>query len=164
MNDERGVRMRNGYIEMKEDYAEGCDSLKFYAGLFSNDKNVKFSAYYSTDQGETWTAVVENQAAGDWQQYGYKLGVEGDIRLRFVCHGSSSKRINLDDVFMSRYVPAILMGDVDGDGELTMADVRMLANAIVGKVAANYNPAVADVNGDGHITLADVTALVNIIN
>ena len=164
VNDERGVRMRNGYIEMKEDYAEGCDSLKFYAGLFSNDKNVKFSAYYSTDQGETWTAVVENQAAGDWQQYGYKLGVEGDIRLRFVCHGSSSKRINLDDVFMSRYVPAILMGDVDGDGELTMADVRMLANAIVGKVAANYNPAVADVNGDGHITLAEVTALVNIIN
>ena len=165
VNDLRGVRMRNGYIEMKEDYAEGCDSLKFYACLYHSDKNVTFSVYYSTDSGTTWTSVVENQAAdATWKQYGYKVGVEGNIRLRFVCNGSSSKRINLDDVYMSRYKLDMLMGDVNGDHQLTMADVNMLANAIVGKVAAEYDASVADVNGDGHVTLADVTALVNLIN
>ena len=162
-NGNRGVRMRAGYIQMTEDYAYGCDSLKFYAGLYGNDNNVTFSAYYSTDSGETWIAVVENQEADAWQQYGYKLGVEGNIRLRIVCNGSSSKRINLDDVFMSHYVQGVLMGDVDGDGDVTMADVEMLANALVGKLAANYNGDVADVNGDGNVTIADVTALVNLV-
>jgi hypothetical protein len=90
--------------------------------------------------------------------------VEGNIRLRFVCNGSSSKRINLDDVYMSRYKLDMLMGDVNGDHQLTMADVNMLANALVGKVAAEYDASVADVNADGCVTLADVTALVNLIN
>lgn len=164
-NGERGVRMRAGYIQMTEDYAHGCDSLKFYAGLYGSDKNVTFSSYYSTDSGTTWVPVVENLSAGAWQQYGYKLGIDGNIRLKFVCNGNSSKRINLDDVLMTHYVAqaSVLLGDVDGDGELTMADVHMLANALVGNVAPEYDTTVADVNDDGDVTIADVTALVNII-
>lgn len=51
-------------------------------------------------------------------------------------------------------------GDVNGDGEVTIADVTALVNIILGKAASK---AVADVNGDGDVTIADVTALVNII-
>ena len=148
---------------MTKDHASGCDSLSFYAGMYGTDTGGSLSAYYSTDSGETWTAVVEGLALSDWTKYGYKLGVEGNIRLRFTCTVDGTKRINLDDVFMSHYVPDILMGDVDGDGELTIADVNMLANALVGKLAEGYNADVADVNGDGNVTIADVTALVNLL-
>lgn len=51
-------------------------------------------------------------------------------------------------------------GDVNGDGNVTIADVTALVNIILGK---NDKKAIADVNGDGPVTIADVTALVNII-
>ena len=51
-------------------------------------------------------------------------------------------------------------GDVNGDGEVTIADVTALVNIILHKEDENV---MADVNGDGPVTIADVTALVNII-
>ena len=55
-----------------------------------------------------------------------------------------------------------LRGDVNQDGYVTIADVTMLVNIILGK-QTDYELAVADVNQDGRISIADVTALVNII-
>ena len=59
-----------------------------------------------------------------------------------------------------------LVGDVNGDGSITIADVTALVNIILGKDDVEpyqYNHAAADVNKDEHVTIADVTALVNII-
>ncbi len=57
-----------------------------------------------------------------------------------------------------------LLGDVNGDGSITIADATALVNITLGKdTAGQYNRAAADVNTDGSITIADVTALVNII-
>ena len=59
-----------------------------------------------------------------------------------------------------------LAGDVNGDGNVTIADVTALVNIILGKDDTEpyqYDHAAADVNGDGSVTIADVTALVNII-
>ena len=59
---------------------------------------------------------------------------------------------------------AFLLGDVNGDGQITIADVTALVNIILGKdTTGQYNHAAADVNQDNQITIADVTALVNII-
>ena len=58
--------------------------------------------------------------------------------------------------------PDILLGDVNGDGQITIADVTALVNIILGKdTTGQYNHAAADVNQDNQITIADVTALVN---
>ena len=57
-----------------------------------------------------------------------------------------------------------LMGDVNKDGEVTIADVTALVNILLGmdsKEPYDYDHVAADVNGDGSITIADVTALVN---
>jgi surface protein len=60
--------------------------------------------------------------------------------------------------------PAYLMGDVNSDNKVTIADVTALVNIILGKDTAGlYNRDAADVNGDHQITIADVTALVNVI-
>ena len=57
----------------------------------------------------------------------------------------------------------LLIGDVNRDGSVTIADVTALVNIILGKDSDAYDTDAADVNGDGSITIADVTALVNII-
>lgn len=161
-NGERAVRMRSqGYIEMTEDYTEGCDSLLFYAGKFSSDQSAKLSVYYSIDEGDTWVAVVEDMAVSEWQQYAYHLEKDHPVRLRFACNGSTTKRINLDDIRMTPYKE--IVGDVNGDKQVSIADVTMLVNIILGKTTEGFDTKVADVNGDKQITIADVTALVNII-
>ncbi len=58
-------------------------------------------------------------------------------------------------------------GDVNRDGDVTIADVTALVNIILGKATPEANPEydfeAAYVNDDDDITIADVTALVNII-
>ena len=91
---------------MMEDKTEGCDSLWFYAGLYGEkDMGVKLSVEYSLDGGMTWLPVANNLAfnKGEWKRYGYKLDVDGLVRLKFSVTGISSKRINVDDIQMSDY-------------------------------------------------------------
>lgn len=61
----------------------------------------------------------------------------------------------------------VLLGDVNRDGNVTIADVTALVNIILGKATEgdsnNYDFKAADVNEDEDITIADVTALVNLI-
>lgn len=58
-------------------------------------------------------------------------------------------------------------GDVNRDGNATIADVTALVNIILGKAVEgdenNYDFKAANVNEDEEITIADVTALVIII-
>ena len=56
--------------------------------------------------------------------------------------------------------PIAVPGDVNGDGTLSIADVTMLVNMVLGKADKN---SAADVNGDGQVTIADVTQLVNLV-
>ena len=56
------------------------------------------------------------------------------------------------------------LGDVNSDGEISIADVTALVNIILDKDGIDqYDTLAADVNNDGEISIADVTALVNII-
>jgi hypothetical protein len=61
------------------------------------------------------------------------------------------------------YEEMALKGDVNRDGEVTIADLTALVNILLGKDTAGYNLEAADVNSDGGRTIADVTALVNIL-
>ena len=55
--------------------------------------------------------------------------------------------------------PAIA-GDVNGDGELNIADVNEIISAILFGEGA---PAAYDVNGDGEVNIADVCSVINLI-
>ncbi|MCR5130445.1 MAG: dockerin type I repeat-containing protein [Prevotella sp.] len=59
-----------------------------------------------------------------------------------------------------------VIGDVNRDGSITIADVTALVNILLGKdseLPYVYDHEAADVNRDASITIADVTALVNIL-
>lgn len=52
-----------------------------------------------------------------------------------------------------------LEGDANGDGEVNIADLNALIDAVLG----NDHGRVFDVNGDGEVNIADVNALIDII-
>ncbi len=65
----------------------------------------------------------------------------------------------VDNVILS--LPAYQVGDVNGDGRVTIADVTALIDILLaGDV--EYDPRY-DINGDGRITIADVTALIDLL-
>ena len=53
------------------------------------------------------------------------------------------------------------MGDVNGDGRFTIADVVLEANYIKDSSAANFAQEEADANDDGQITISDVVEIAN---
>ena len=58
---------------------------------------------------------------------------------------------------------AFATGDVNGDGEVNVADVNTLVDIILGGEADDATIKRADVNGDGEVNLADINALTDII-
>ena len=56
-----------------------------------------------------------------------------------------------------------IKGDVNGDGEVNIADVNALTDIILGKRADDETMLRADVNEDGEVNIADINALINII-
>lgn len=56
-----------------------------------------------------------------------------------------------------------ITGDVNGDGTVSVNDVAMIVNHILGVVDDNFIIANADVNGDGEIDINDVMETVSII-
>ncbi len=64
------------------------------------------------------------------------------------------------------FVEPSMLGDVNRDGIVTIADVTALVDIILGKDSTEpytYDHLAADVNQDSSITIADVTALVDVI-
>lgn len=53
------------------------------------------------------------------------------------------------------------LGDVNGDGQFTIADVVCEANYVINRSAENFYTDEADANSDGEITIADVVEIAN---
>lgn len=96
-----GVITTPAYIMMTTDKVNGCDSLWFCAGSYGNDTGVKMTVSYSIDGGQTWVKVVSGLSVGAMKRYGYKINLDGDIRLKFENDNTGNKRVNIDNVQMS---------------------------------------------------------------
>lgn len=55
------------------------------------------------------------------------------------------------------------LGDANGDGDVTEADVNAIANHIMGQTPDGFDEDAANVNGDNEINAADIVALINLI-
>jgi len=97
--------------------------------------------------GNTMTTTLEGLKSG--ATYGYRSYVKT----------TSGKTTNGEE----KTFQTVLIGDVDGDGELTKADVDAIAMHIIGQTPKGFNKKMADVNEDGKINAVDIVMLINII-
>ena len=128
----------------------------------------KFKFSYSTDNGETWKSPAEGQItvlANSSESAMVRLELDTPVMLRFnEIAGSSKAYCYLDDIkmFYKDTWPEPLMGDVDGDGEVNIADVNLLIDLILSGTG-NTAKLKADVNDDGEVNIADVNMVIDLI-
>ena len=95
----------------------------------------------------------------------FSISIDGDHKADYVDNGVRCIVICgnfsvTSDIVTMRYLSdkPYVLGDVDGDGEVTIIDVSWMQRALADQsVTASYNEAAGDVNNDGGTDITDVT-------
>ena len=126
----------------------------------------KYRLDYSLDGGANWVTAItidnleaaevpeKSQALATWF---LNLTADQPALLRIAMIGGGSGSTYVDDIVL--YYSDNMPGDVNGDGEINIADVNCVINVIL----TDVENAAADVNDDGEVNIADVNAIIDII-
>ncbi len=76
---------------------------------------------------------------------------------------TDGKQLKLKDAKFNIVVTNVIMGDVNGDGEVNVSDIVEIVNYIMGKPSNVFVEAAADLNDDGEINVTDIVNVVSII-
>ena len=156
-------------IETTEKY-QGPFDVVAYLGNGST-KEIDLKAQVSVD-GKEWT-TIGNLAYSSNQRYWKRsrLSYEGTEEVYVRVTGGGSKP-QLYDIYLlnngelsKQWKPKAdaVLGDVNGDDEITMADANMVVNYYLAPGDyPNFPVAQADMNNDDEITMADANAIVNV--
>lgn len=131
------------------------------AKLFKNTKGTSGTSVQGRNQhlilapGETATMRFEMDNVIDgWKYF---------IKTYFYSEGTevSLKGTSTYTIVFPEEDPEVLVGDVNDDKEVSIADVTTLIDYLLGR--GSVNERAADVNGDTEISIADVTALIDML-
>ena len=128
------------------------------ASMFYNCS--KLETIYCNDD---WTRTIVNSSSNMFYGCTKLVGGNGttyNVNKLDVTYAHPDGGISNPGYFTAKNVS--LHGDVNEDGQVTIADVTALVNIILGKTTT-YNADVADVDQNNSITTADVNVLVDII-
>ena len=155
-------------IAMAEDVVGNVGAISFWAGCFGNDPDANLRVDYSTDQGATWLELGDfTFKKGFLQHITMEVIANGTVRFRIV--QTSGLRVNIDDITLYKRIegpippPPTIKGDVNRDGEVTVADVNAVILFILNATRDAEAELPADVNCDGEVTIADINMIISII-
>ena len=137
----------------------------------------RYSLEYSIDGGETWikaltpAGAVNNEFAKNTTGTCYwSLDLKNYQGAQFRLYQSATKdKTAYVDNFTLYYTGEeggpidFVIGDVNADNEVNIADINAAISIILGGSAAPEIIQRADVNGDGEINIADINAIIDLI-
>ncbi len=102
----------------------------------------------------------------DWENYSAQLSAgTHTLEWRFTKDASrngAGDYFAVDNVVVTGLI-TVAQGDVDGDGNVNIADVTALIDYLLSGNATGISLSAADVNGDSSVNIADVTDLIDIL-
>jgi len=158
---------------------QGCDAnniklavtaakKRFYiynVSIYNGDLTAKFNAPRRVviEEGDsTWRSVsgitdtcytVQALAGGIYEYMVKAIYTDGD----------ESVWSNIQNVTITGSGDEPLLGDVNGDGEVSIGDVSALIDYLLGHEGAVANVKDADLNNDGEISIGDITAIIELL-
>lgn len=167
------VAMRNGsYFNTVENLNKIPKVVRFTI-YNPTSTGVMITPQYSKDNGKRWRSLDEYPydyyaAAGATVTVTItSLPTNVPIMMRIKqSSGSSTEYCYIDNIEVSydeTWTPEVLLGDVDDDGKISIADVVTLIDYLLYGDESLLNMDAADVDQDGGITIADVTELIDML-
>ena len=176
VSDGHVVAMDNGSYISTADYLNKIPKVVRLTIYNPTSTTAVFTPYYYKQNGTKWQSLDDNNyyvnvPAGSTVVASFaSFPTNVPIKLRIKqTSGSSSEYCFIDDIeiyYDSTWEPEepeFIPGDVNEDGELTIADVTKLISIVLRNTAAGVNMDTADVNEDGELTIADVTKLISMV-
>ena len=89
-----------------------------------------------------------------------------DYAHAVVTNDETSATVDLIDVDYMCYgdvEPSVFKGDVNGDGEINIADINVIIGIVLGGMVDADTLSRADVKSDGEVNIADINAVIALI-
>ena len=113
------------------------------------------------ETGDSTSRVITDITDKFYTVNGLTKGGTFTYRVRaYYVNGTRSEWSNMETVTLIDNGPVYVVGDVNHDGDVNIADVTALIDTLLGSGNATCTLC-ADVNGDNEINIADVTALID---
>lgn len=137
-----------------------CDKLEPMTYVHASYKlDAEGGCVILTSADKSWSDKVTYPKHDGWHSVGRYPDGSKEVYV-FSC--PTIYRANMLSLGDEKVVQKVL-GDVNGDGNVDVADITALASYILGEPSADFVLANADVNEDGSIDVADITAVATII-
>lgn len=106
---------------------------------------------------------ADNYASKENGGAGWELTGDYSAAVKAIKDYLTERFVYLDTKFKELSASSTRKGDINGDGDVNVADVTTLVDYILGKNPTSCNEGACDINGDNEINVSDVTSLVDII-
>lgn len=134
--------------------------LPQYMGTYDEEYQIAYPIYLNGFDSQT--GLLERQVTLD---YNPATRVFSNQSMPMGYSINKTGYLNVQDIHEVVLEPVqnFIIGDVNNDGRVTIADVTDLINYLLSGDATAINLAAADVDGDGRCNIGDVTELINIL-
>lgn len=152
-----------GFIEKIQDIYNSIDweGLEMYAYINKAvmEDEWGFDLYRTSDGGESFE-VITRDGFGDKYNYGCPSFLETEEGLYIgTCNPFYGGQLYLLTNDKPEPEPPVetILGDIDGDGEVTSLDVTYIQRYLAFQEIPGFNELAADIDGDGEVSSLDVT-------
>lgn len=135
--------------------------------IYGDSKTTDLLALLTTKIDALATEIAQTQADNYASTAnggaGWTLEGEYSAAVQAIKTYLNQRFVYLDAKFKELAASSTRNGDINGDGEVNVADVTTLVDYILGKNPTSCDEGACDINGDNEINVSDVTSLVDII-
>lgn len=135
-------------------------STKVSDGLYRFVVTPQSSRAISNETGDGMTITIN--VADDVAVGSYTMTIK-DIEMTVKKAGNVYEDIHPKNSTATLTVTEAVMGDVNGDGRVSVTDVISMNSYILEEEPAQFIRKVADLNGDGKVTITDMVQVIDII-
>ncbi|MBO7559520.1 MAG: hypothetical protein J6T52_13650 [Bacteroidaceae bacterium] len=142
----------------EENFMYGVGKKTSYNNLYKDDRTIFYLSgnTVGNDTYAVFKKLTPNNSSSIGDNKTYLLANPNELSVE----GSAKTMFNIS--FNEFVEPeAVLLGDVDVDGAVTITDVVKMVNVVLNESADDVIMKHGDVNGDGDLDVADVVAIVN---
>ena len=168
----RQVRLRDAYwFPAMAVYPDVCEPTLFIEEqMLKQGETTVIDLLHAVGDADNMAALAVSTASSADEGVLRATVAGTDLVLEGVATGRTTVTVTTDSngkmatrTFTVTVTRGPIIGDVDMDGSVGIADITSLIDMVLGSVLAIYDPVAADVDCDNQITIADVTSLIDMV-